>query len=47
MSILQEITTAVGELSQEELAMFRAWFEEFEAELENALALAKLQKTQA
>jgi len=45
MSTLQEIKTAVGKLSQDELAMFRAWFEEFDAEVEDTLALAKLQET--
>jgi hypothetical protein len=31
MSTLQEIQTAVSELSPEELSMFRAWFTEFDA----------------
>jgi hypothetical protein len=33
MSTLQEIEQAVGRLSTEELAAFRAWFAEFDAEL--------------
>lgn len=35
MSDLQEIERAVGQLSTEELAAFRAWFAEFDAETWN------------
>jgi hypothetical protein len=31
MSIVEEIEIAVSRLSADELAQFRAWFEEFEA----------------
>jgi len=31
MSTIQEIQTAVSELSPEELSVFRAWFAEFDA----------------
>jgi hypothetical protein len=33
MSTIQEIQTAVSELSPEELSVFRAWFAEFDAKL--------------
>ncbi len=33
MSNLQEIERAVSQLSEEELAAFRAWFAEFDAEM--------------
>ena len=33
MSIIQEIQTAVSELSPEELSVFRAWFVEFDAKV--------------
>ncbi len=33
MFSLQEIETAVSKLSQEELAQFREWFAEFDAQL--------------
>lgn len=32
MSTVQEITTAIANLSRDELAKFRSWFEEFDAE---------------
>jgi hypothetical protein len=33
MSNLQEIETAISKLSTDELATFRAWFAEFDAEI--------------
>jgi len=33
MNTIQEIQTAVSELSPEELSVFRAWFAEFDAKL--------------
>jgi hypothetical protein len=33
MSNLQEIETAISKLSADELAAFRAWFAEFDAEI--------------
>jgi hypothetical protein len=33
MSSIQEIQTAVSELSPEELSVFRAWFAEFDAKV--------------
>jgi len=33
MSTIQEIQTAVSELSPEELSVFRAWFAEFDAKV--------------
>ena len=33
MSTIQEIQTAVSELSPEELSAFRAWFAEFDAKV--------------
>jgi hypothetical protein len=33
MSNLQEIETAISKLSADELAAFRAWFAEFDAEM--------------
>ena len=33
MSTIQEIQTAVSELSSEELSVFRAWFAEFDAKV--------------
>ena len=47
MSTLQEIESAVRELSQEELVAFRAWFGEFDAgawdkQLEQDIAAGRL-----
>ena len=33
MSNLQEIETAISQLSSDELTAFRTWFEEFDAEM--------------
>ena len=33
MSTIQEIQTAISELSPEELSVFRAWFAEFDAKV--------------
>jgi len=33
MSTIQEIQTAISQLSAEELAVFRAWFAEFDAKV--------------
>ena len=33
MSTMQELQTAVGQLSAEELSVFRAWFAEFDAKV--------------
>jgi hypothetical protein len=33
MSNLQEIEQAIGQLSQDELSTFRAWFAEFDAQV--------------
>jgi hypothetical protein len=49
MTTVEEIESAVARLSREELAHFRAWFEEFEAEawdrrIEEDLQAGKLDK---
>lgn len=48
MSTIQEIQTAVSELSPEELSVFRAWFAEFDArvwdqEFEQDVAAGRLE----
>lgn len=48
MDTIQEIQTAVSELSPEELSVFRAWFAEFDAkvwdqELEQDVAAGRLE----
>lgn len=49
MSTIQEIETAVAELSEQDLARFREWFEEYDAQLwdekfEQAAQSGKLDK---
>ena len=48
MSTIQEIQTAVSELSPEELSVFRAWFAEFDTkvwdqEFEQDVAVGRLE----